>query len=70
MSLEKAINHHKEYRKPYYRSGRFDCTCRPHGSCPYCFNNRYHRHHKIFAAIEDEIKFALDNFENYDTIEL
>ena len=40
MSLDKAIKHRKEKRKPYYNSGRFDRTCRCHGSCPYCMNNR------------------------------
>lgn len=40
--LDKAIQHGKEKRKPYYRSGRFDRTCRPHGGCPYCKHNREH----------------------------
>jgi len=43
MSLDKAIYYRKEYRKPYYRSGRFDYSCRPHGGCPYCLSNRIHR---------------------------
>ena len=64
MSLDKAIFHNKEYRKPYYRSARFDYTCRPHGSCEYCFNNRYHRHHKIFDAIEAEIKSFIEDTED------
>lgn len=42
MSLNKAIYYGKEYREPYYRSGRFDMSCRPHGRCPYCLNNRIH----------------------------
>lgn len=64
MSLNKAINSGKEYRKPYYRSGRFDRTCRPNGSCPYCFNNRYHKHFKVFQAIEDELNFYFDDWGN------
>lgn len=40
MSLDKAIKYRKEKRKPYYKSGRFDRTCRNHGSCPYCERNR------------------------------
>lgn len=40
MSLDKAIAAGKEHRKPYHRSGRFDRTCRPGGSCPYCIRNR------------------------------
>ena len=46
MSLEKSIKHKKEYRKPYYKSGKFDKTCRPGGSCPYCKSNREHKHKK------------------------
>lgn len=40
MSLEKAIQHGKEKRKRYYNSADFDYSCRPHGGCPYCENNR------------------------------
>jgi len=40
MSLEKAIQHGKEKRKNYYGSQAFDHSCRPHGGCPYCENNR------------------------------
>ena len=42
MSLNKAIEHGKEKRKPYYRSKRFDRSCRNHGGCPYCLDNRFH----------------------------
>ncbi len=42
MSLDKAIKSGKEHRKPYYKSGKFDKTCRPGGSCPWCRSNREH----------------------------
>jgi hypothetical protein len=29
-------------RKPYTGSKAFDSTCRNHGSCSYCYNNRMH----------------------------
>lgn len=62
MSLNKAIFYGKEHRKFHYRSARIDYTCRPHGSCKYCFNNRYHRHRKALEAVKDEIKnFLLTN---------
>lgn len=35
MSLDKAIEHGKEHRKPYRGSKAIDCICRNHGSCPY-----------------------------------
>lgn len=56
MSLDKAIEHGKEKRKPYYRSGRFDPTCRPHGGCPYCRRNRKHKHKKKESACKDQEK--------------
>lgn len=40
--LDKSIKHGKEKRKPYYKSGKFDRTCRPNGGCPYCESNRLH----------------------------
>lgn len=41
MSLDKAIKHGKEKRRPYRGSQAFDSTCRPHGggnrwACPWC----------------------------------
>lgn len=44
--LDKAIKHGKEWRKPYYRSARFDMSCRCHGGCAYCYNNRMHSDRK------------------------
>jgi hypothetical protein len=52
MSMDKAIKHGKEHRKPYYRSGRFDRTCRPHGGCPYCVGNRKHSEAMRIARAE------------------
>ena len=43
MSLDKAIKHGKEKRKPYLRSKRFDRSCRNHGSCPWCRDGRAHK---------------------------
>lgn len=43
MSLDKAIAHGKERRKPYTGSKSFDYTCRNHGSCPWCAENRKHK---------------------------
>ena len=40
MSLDKAIEHHKEKRKEYHGSKSFDRWCRNHGTCPVCEENR------------------------------
>lgn len=43
MALDKAIEHGKEKRKPYHGSKAIDCTCRNHGSCKWCEENRKHK---------------------------
>lgn len=43
MSLDKAIEHGKERRKPYRGAKAIDPTCRNHGSCPFCEENRKHK---------------------------
>ena len=43
MSLDKAIKHGKEHRKPYTGSKSIDKTCRNHGGCPWCEENRKHK---------------------------
>jgi hypothetical protein len=54
MSLDKAIKYGKEYRKPYFHSGKYDKTCRPHGGCPWCEGNRKHSHEKREPVIEQD----------------
>lgn len=46
MSLNKAIIHKKEKRKPYTKAKACDRSCRNHGSCPYCKSNRLHKFKK------------------------
>ena len=43
MTLDKAIKHGKEHRKPYRGGKAFDKTCRNHGSCDWCRDNRKHK---------------------------
>ena len=43
MSLDKAIEHGKERRKQYRHSKAIDHSCRNHGSCPWCQQNRLHK---------------------------
>lgn len=44
--LEKAIEHGKEHRKSYHDSRAVDVTCRNHGSCVWCRNNRLYNSKK------------------------
>lgn len=43
MALDKAIEHGKEKRKPYRGAKAVDCTCRNHGTCKWCMENRKHK---------------------------
>lgn len=46
MSLDKAIDHHKEHRKQYRGAKAVDVTCRNHGPCPWCRANRLYKYIK------------------------
>ena len=59
MSLNKAIKSGKEHRKPFRGSEAFDQTCRSHGGCPYCDNNRKHK------VKRQNIKSLLNEDYNY-----
>lgn len=43
MSLDKAIEHGKEHRKPYRGSKQIDPSCRNNGGCQWCAENRKHK---------------------------
>ena len=44
MSLDKAIKHGKEHRKPYKGGKAVDPFCRNHGGCKWCEENRKHKY--------------------------
>lgn len=46
MSLDKAIEHGKERRKPWRGAKAIDPTCRNHGDCPGCRIRREHKDEK------------------------
>ena len=78
MSLDKAIKHGKEHRKPYRGSKRFDGSCRNHGLCGWCISNRAHKNKKRIAAMNTQMKEATipetidqyikDRFKKHGTI--
>lgn len=55
MSLNKAIDHGKEHRKPYTGSKAIDKSCRNHGGCEWCEENRKHKNDKREEAMRDRI---------------
>ncbi len=62
MSLDKAIQHGKEHRKPYKGSKLIDRTCRNHGGCDWCKGNRMHKYKK------QEEKMNNDRNRNADAL--
>lgn len=56
MPLDKAIEHGKERRKPYYGAKAIDRTCRNHGTCVWCERNRLHssRKRELAASYGEE----------------
>ena len=50
MSLDKSILHGKEHRKQYRGSKAIDCSCRNHGSCAWCRDNRLYKYRKVEEA--------------------
>lgn len=49
-------------KRPYRKSRAVDPSCRSHGGCPYCAQNRSHKHRK------QEGKSIVDNSEQCQTI--
>ena len=56
MGLEKAIESGKDHRKPYRRAKAVDSTCRNHGSCPWCKDDRTHSTKKRLLAADDQME--------------
>lgn len=52
MSLDRAIEHGKEKRKPYTGSKAIDRTCRNHGGCGWCEENRKYKYIKREEACD------------------
>jgi hypothetical protein len=63
MGLDKAIKYGKEKRKPYRKGKAAFGSCRNHGSCPWCTNNRLYSYKKGLEEIHDKIKDYLFNIE-------
>ena len=63
MSLDKAIAHGKEKRKPYRGAKAIDIHCRNHGGarhqweCAWCKGNRIYKNKKRMAGVVDELQY-------------
>lgn len=52
MSLDKAITHGKEHRKPYRGCKAIAKSCQNHGGCEWCLNNRQYSTNKQLSKME------------------
>lgn len=59
MSLDKAVTHKKEKRKPYRGAESVCKSCRNHGSCDWCKENRLHKFKKS-VLIDNEMQTEID----------
>lgn len=59
MALDKAIENGKEHRKMYYGAKAVSCSCRNHGTCEWCLNNR------MYQATKENEK-ALDKMREWE----
>lgn len=55
MSLDKAIQYGKEKRKPYQGSKKYFCSCRNHGSCSWCEENRRYKFRDKHPEDKEEV---------------
>ena len=56
MSLDKSIQSGKEHRKPYRGGKAIDKTCRNHGGCDWCLENRTHKYDIRELSMEQELR--------------
>lgn len=56
MSLDKAIDHGKEYREKYRGAKAVDPYCRNHGRCSWCKRNRLYSSKKALEAAKEKMK--------------
>jgi len=60
MSFDKHYPNRKDWRKPYTKSKRFDRSCRCHGGCDYCRNNRLAADKRRLEDAEERMKVLLN----------
>lgn len=64
MSLDKAIQHGKEKRKPYRGSKAVDPNCRNHGNCPWCQKKIKYKKNRKRANDTIDLRTYLKGGEN------
>ena len=68
MSLDKSIEHGKEHRNPYHGPKAVDPSCRNHGSCPHCYQNRNYKHRKEEEEMRSKIEEAKETGDEESSV--
>lgn len=68
MSFDKAIKYGKERRKPFKKAKAVDGSCRNHGGCEYCRDNRIFFDTKKRMFADKELKEWLKMGDNYTVV--
>jgi hypothetical protein len=56
MAFDNEYLNRKDRRQPYRGSKAMDASCRNHGSCPYCENNRKHADERRELEAREQIE--------------
>lgn len=64
MGFDNHYPNRKDWRKPYRKAARFDRSCRPHGGCGYCEDNRLYTNKKRLLIANESLKDFLRNDDN------
>lgn len=67
MSFDKAIESGKEHRKQYRGAKRVAPSCRNHGDCGWCEQNRTYRSLRYKEKIKYDLKEIKNEKNNSDT---
>ena len=55
VSFDKHYPNRKDWRRPYRKAQAVAPSCRPHGECGYCTQNRTHASNKRKQLAEEQI---------------
>lgn len=62
MSFDNEYPNRKDHREEYRGAKRVDSTCRNHGSCDWCRENRLHGNKKRELVCDEEEKEILNYY--------
>jgi len=63
MSFYKVYPNRKDHRKQPYGSKAIDSSCRNHGDCPWCAQNRKHKEKKREPLKDSQL---FEDFEQFN----